>query len=174
MATLQNIRNRGVLIAVIIGFALLAFIVGDFLNSGSTFFHQSRNVVGVVNGEKIKYEKYQALIEQLGNVYKIEYGVKELNDEMNSQIRKSVWESFVNEQIMSAEAEKIGLSVSEAELNDRIMGKNIHPLIAQRRIFADEKGQFSVARVLEIYKSVILNPNPQNDEEKQQFAELKE
>ena len=51
MATLQTIRNRGVLLAIIIGLALLAFVIGDFLNSGSTLFHQAKRNVADVAGE---------------------------------------------------------------------------------------------------------------------------
>ena len=38
MATLNKIRSKAGLLVVIIGVALLAFIVGDFLNSGHTFY----------------------------------------------------------------------------------------------------------------------------------------
>ena len=52
MATLNKIRSKGVLLAVIVGTALLAFIIGDFLNSGSTLFHQSKQNVAEIAGEK--------------------------------------------------------------------------------------------------------------------------
>ncbi|MGC3978087.1 MAG: SurA N-terminal domain-containing protein [Paludibacteraceae bacterium] len=98
------------------------------LNSGSTFFHQSKEVVAEIAGEKIKYNEFQAAIEQMTSVYKIETGQSEMNEEMTSQIRKSVWENFVNERILNEEAAKIGLSVGKEELTDRLIGKNVPPV----------------------------------------------
>ena len=174
MATLQNIRNRGILIAVIIGFALLAFIVGDFLNSGSSFFRQNKEVVAEIAGEKIKYAEYQAAIEQMTSVYKIETGQREMNEEMTAQIRKSVWDNYVNERVLGEEAAKLGLTVSKEELSDRLIGKNIHPLIMQRRAFADERGQFSHTALMHFYNSVFTNSDSKNPEAEQQIKEAKE
>ena len=51
MATLQKIRGKAGLLVGVIGVALLAFIVGDLLNSGHTFFNMNRNKIAVVNGK---------------------------------------------------------------------------------------------------------------------------
>ena len=156
MATLQSIRNKGVLLAVIIGLALLAFIIGDFLNSGSTLFKQSKRNVAEVAGEKIDIETYQKAVDQMNTVYKIEYGRNDFNENELSQMRSQVWESLVNEKILQAEAAKMGLSVSKEELTDRLIGKNIHPMILQRRAFADpQTGQFSKTALLQFYNSVF-------------------
>jgi peptidyl-prolyl cis-trans isomerase D len=138
MATLEKIRSKGVLLVVVVGLALLAFIVGDFLKEGSTFFNKSRETVAKIVGEDINIKEYSAAIEQMTEVYKIETGKTDLNEEMLTQLRQSVWESMVNEKILNAEAKKLGLAVSKDELSDRLIGNNIHPLILQRRSFADE------------------------------------
>ena len=54
MATLEKIRSKSVLLLIIVGLALLAFIIGDFVNSGSSFFNQKKMVVAEVDGEDIK------------------------------------------------------------------------------------------------------------------------
>ncbi len=166
MATLQSIRNKGVLLAVIIGLALLAFIIGDFLNSGSTLFQQAKRNVGEVAGEKIDIETYQEAIDQMNTVYKIEYGRNDFNENEVSQMRSQVWESLVNEKILALEAKKMGLSVSKEELTDRLIGNNIHPMIMQRRAFADpQTGQFSKTGLLQFYNSVFSDEIPQQDQE---------
>lgn len=166
MATLQSIRNKGVLLAVIIGLALLAFIIGDFLNSGSTLFKQSKRNVAEVAGERIDIETYQKAIDQMNTVYKIEYGRNDFNENELSQMRSQVWESLVNEKILQAEAVKMGLSVSKEELTDRLIGKNIHPMILQRRAFADpQTGQFSKNALLQFYNSVFSDDATQKDQE---------
>jgi len=159
MATLNKIRSKGVLLAVIVGTALLAFIIGDFLNSGSTLFHQSKQNVAEIAGEKINIAEFTAAIEQMTNVYKIETGQNEFNEEQTAQLRASVWDNLVNEKILASEAEKLGLSVSNEELTDRLIGKNIHPLIMQRRVFMDEKGQFSHANLLKFYNNIFEGAN---------------
>ncbi len=171
MATLEKIRSKGVLLIVVVGLALLAFIVGDFLNSGSSYFNQSREIVAEVAGEDINIRDYSAAIDQMTEVYKIETGQNELNEETMSQLRASVWETLVSEKILNAEAEKIGLAVSAEELSDRLIGNNIHPLILQRRAFAGENGQFSRPLLVQFLNS--LDEVPANEEMKQQIAQAK-
>lgn len=135
MATLEKIRSQGVLLMVVVGLALLAFIVGDFLNSGSTYFHESKANVAEINGKRVKVVDYMAAIDQLTEVYKIEFGESNMNEEMTEQIRQSVWESTVREKLLDAETKAIGMEVTKQELYDLILGNNIHPFISGRRAF---------------------------------------
>ena len=171
MATLEKIRSKGVLLVVVVGLALLAFIVGDFLNSGSSYFNQSREIVAEIAGEDINIKEYQAAIDQMTEVYKIETGKTDLGEEISSQLRTSVWEAMVNEKILNAEAKKIGLAVSADELSDRLIGKNIHPLITQRRAFMGKDGQFSRSQLVQFLNS--LDQTPANEEMRQQIAQAK-
>lgn len=171
MATLEKIRSKGVLLVVVVGLALLAFIVGDFLKEGSTYFNKSKETVAKIVGEDINIKDYSALIDQMSEVYKIETGKSELNEEMMTQLRQSVWESMVNEKILNAEAKKLGLTVSKDELSDRLIGNNIHPLILQRRAFAGENGQFSRPQLVQFLNS--LEEAPANQEMKQQIEKAK-
>lgn len=171
MAVLEKIRSKGVLLIGAVGIALLAFIVGDFLNSGSSYFNKSKETVAKIVGEDVNIKDYTASIDQMSEVYKIETGKSELNEEMMTQLRTSVWESMVNEKILNAEAKKLGLAVSKEELSDRCIGNNIHPLIQQRRTFAGENGQFSRPLLVQFLNS--LEQAPANEEMKQQLAKAK-
>ena len=171
MAVLDRIRSKGVLLVAVVGLALLAFIVGDFLKEGSTFFNKSKEIVGKVVGDDINIKEYTAAIEQMTEVYKIETGRTDLNEEMTNQIRQSVWESMLSEKILNAEAKKLGLAVSADELSDRLIGNNIHPLIMQRRSFAGENGQFSRPALVQFLSS--LEQAPTSEEMKQQLAKAK-
>ena len=171
MATLEKIRSKGVLLVVVVGLALLSFIVGDFLKEGSTFFNKSKETVAKIEGEDVNIKDYSAAIDQLTEVYKIETGKTELGEEMMTQLRQSVWETMVNEKILNAEAKKLGLAVSKDELTDRLIGNNIHPLIMQRRAFAGENGQFSREALMQFQNALTQTASSQ--EQKQQIEKLK-
>ncbi len=131
------------MLVAIIGIALLAFVIGDFLNSGVTYFNRSRENVGEIEGDEIHFTSFQNAVDQMIEVYKIETGQNDLGEELTAQLRATVWESMVSERLMQAEAAKIGLVVSQEELTDRLIGNNIHPIIMQRGAFYDENGRFS-------------------------------
>ncbi|MDE6121486.1 MAG: SurA N-terminal domain-containing protein, partial [Muribaculaceae bacterium] len=65
MATLEKIRSKSVLLFVIIIVALLAFILGDFLTSGRTYFGQG-TTVAKANGAKVEYQEYQNSLSEAG------------------------------------------------------------------------------------------------------------
>lgn len=148
MSVLQRIRSHGVLLLVIVGAAMLAFVLGDFLNSGSSFFNRKRQYVGTIAGEKIHYTDYEALREQITDVYKIEYGRSDFDEQTHTAIRSQVWQYFLLENILRSESEKIGLTVTPDELSNWCIGTHPHPLIQQRRMFCDQEGHFNRQQLL--------------------------
>jgi peptidyl-prolyl cis-trans isomerase D len=171
MALLGKIRSKGVLLIVIVGLALFLFIVNDALTQGSSIFNKSRETVAEISGDVVNIRDFAASIEQMNEVYKIETGQNELNEDIQSQLRASVWESLVNEKLLFAQAKKLGLTVSAEELSEYLIGNNIHPLIAQRRMFAGENGQFNRNNLLQFYNS--LQTTPENEEMRQQIEKAK-
>ena len=143
MATLQKIRNHGVILIVIVGLAMLAFILGDFLNSGSSFFNRSRENVGTIAGHDVHYTEYEAAKEQLTEVYKIETGRSDFDEDLSATIRNQVWQMMLMDYSLRAEGQKIGLDVTADELSELCIGENPHELIAGRRAFYDETGNFN-------------------------------
>ena len=65
MATLEKIRSKAGLLVLVVGVALFAFIIGDFLNSGSTYFRQSQETVAEVDGEVIKIQEFQDRVDEM-------------------------------------------------------------------------------------------------------------
>ena len=163
MATLQKIRNHGALLIAIVGLAMLAFILGDFLNSGSSFFNRSRENVGVIEGQKIHYTEYEAAKEQLTEVYKIETGRSDFDEDMSAQIRNQVWNMLMMDYTLRAQAEEIGMEVTADELSELCIGENPHQIIRSRRAFAGEDGQFSREAVVGLLQAINAedseNPN---------------
>lgn len=169
MASLQKIRNHGALLITIVGLAMLAFILGDFLNSGSSFFNRSRENVGVVEGKKIHYTEYESAKEQLTEVYKIETGRTDFDEDMHTQIRNQVWNMFVMDYTLRAQAEEIGMDITADELSELCIGENVHQIIRGRRAFMDENGQFSRDAVKNLISAIS-----QESEDGEQNALLKQ
>ncbi|GHT53232.1 peptidylprolyl isomerase [Bacteroidia bacterium] len=130
MATLEKIRNRAGLLVGVVGVALLAFIIGDFLRSGSTFFNQRKEKIVIVDGEAIGYQEFLNKVEELNDAYKSNYGGA-LPEDQQEQIRQSVYDEMVGRILLDNESKKTGLTVGPEELTDMIMGKNISPMIQQ-------------------------------------------
>ncbi len=169
MATLQKIRNHGVILLVIVGLAMLAFILGDFLNSGSSFFNRSRENVGVIAGHNVHYTEYEAAKDQLTEVYKIETGRSDFDEELSSQIRNQVWQMMLMDYSLRAEGEKIGLDVTADELSELCIGEHPHEIIAGRRAFYDETGRFNRNYLVRFLASLEQEP-----ETAEQAANLKQ
>ena len=161
MTTLQRIRNHGIILLIVVGVAMLAFILGDFLNSGSSFFNRSRENVGVIAGHKVHYTEYEAAKDQLTEVYKIESGSNDINEELGMQIRSQVWQMMLMDYTLREQAQAIGMDVTAEELSNLCIGENPHQLITQRRAFYDETGKFNRFALINFLNSLAQEPETQ-------------
>ena len=170
MTTLQRIRNHGVILLVVVGVAMLAFILGDFLNSGSSFFNKNRENVGIIAGHKVHYTEYEAAKDQLTEVYKIESGSNDINEDLSIQIRNQVWQMLLMDYTLREQAEKIGMDVTAEELSELCIGTNPHQLIRQRRAFYDETGAFNRFALINFLNSLAQTPETQEQAANMQQA----
>lgn len=132
MASLQTLRNRGgVIVAVVIGIALLAFVLGDLLTSGSTIFGSSQMNVGQINGQKITAQQYNAEINYLTEIQQISTGDQSSTEEQNEMIKNQAWESMITKYAFDPAMEQIGLRVTNKELTGLLAGENVSPVVAQ-------------------------------------------
>lgn len=158
MATLQSIRNHGTILLVVVGVAMLAFILGDFLNSGSSFFNKNRENVAEIAGHQVHYTEYEAAKEQLQEVYKIETGTNDINEDLTIQLRNQAWQMMLMDYTLREQAEKIGMDVTADELSELCIGANPHQLIQQRRAFYDETGSFNRFALVNFLNSLAQEP----------------
>ncbi|MCD7978517.1 MAG: SurA N-terminal domain-containing protein [Tannerellaceae bacterium] len=155
MATLEKIRNKAGLLVIVVGVALFAFIIGDFLNSGSTYFRQTHEKVAEVNGEVIRIQDYQERIDEMVDVYKIQMGTNNISEEYMPQIRQSVFDGMVQDIVLGEEMAKLGMTVSPEELFDMVQGENISPMIQQMQMFMNpETGMFDKNALLQFLKTI--------------------
>ncbi len=156
MATLQTLRNKaGVLLAAIIGLSLLAFILGDFLNSGSGLLRKKQTEIAVINGKSISYQEFQVKMEKGIENYKQSSQTTNVDEQTYASIRNQIWNSYLNEFVYSDQYDALGLACSSDELFDMVQGKNIHPQIQQAQIFQNKAtGGFDRNRVIQFLKSM--------------------
>ncbi|MBR6017566.1 MAG: SurA N-terminal domain-containing protein [Paludibacteraceae bacterium] len=123
MATLQKIRNHGALLLIIVGLAMLAFILGDAINSGSSFWNLRNRKVAVINGQDITPEDYQNMIDETTRLLEIQYNRSNFDEETTVQIREQVWQQMLLDKLLTAQAEKIGMAVTDEEI-DQVVERN--------------------------------------------------
>jgi peptidyl-prolyl cis-trans isomerase D len=154
MATLQNIRNRGgMMIAIVIGLALGAFILGDMLNSGSKLMRPSQMRIAEINGESIQYPDFQKKVEELAEVYKMNTQQTQIDENTWEQMREQVWQSYLQENILGKATEQLGITVSAEELFDLVQGNNPHPIIQQ--LFRNQQtGQVDKSAIIQFLKNL--------------------
>ena len=160
MATLQKIRNRGKILIATVGLALFAFIAEEFVRSLSYTQTESRQRVGKIYGEKVNVQEFNAMVEEYTDVVKFTQGVNTLSDDQLSMIRNQVWQSLVNEKVMLHECGKLGITVTDAEMQN-IINNGRSPMLAQTP-FRTAQGTFDVnalKQFLNQYNEVITNPN---------------
>ncbi len=127
MATLERIRKKGgVLVAFMVGFALLAFILTDFF-SGKGGGQPSSIEVGKVNGTVISYDSYQSEISQAEDFRKLSSNQSSIDENLQFQIRQQVWDQMVMDVVMGEKFEETGIDVTTDEVIDMATGKNPHP-----------------------------------------------
>ena len=139
MATLQKIRSKGPLLVIVIGLALFAFIAGDAWKAIQP--HQGRQDIGEVNGKAVSAQEYQTLVDEYAEVIKMMQGVSALNDDQLTMVKDQVWQSYINNKLIETEAEKLGLKVTDAEIQD-VIEQGVHPLLMQTPFRNPQTGAF--------------------------------
>ena len=165
MATLQKIRDKGTLLVIVIGVALLAFVLGDLFTSGTTLFGKVRDKAFVVNGEVISTQQYADKITEFEEFQKMISGQSSLDENTSSQIREAVYQQMIRERLLEDQTKELGLTVTKAELNDLVHGENISPVLQQLPFFLDpQTGMFSRSALIEFINTINM-PNPDVQEQ---------
>ena len=143
MAALGKIRKRGVALVCIIGLGLFAFIAEEAFRSCEATKNQQRQQIGEVLGNKINVQEFQALVDEYQDVLKITQNRDNFTEEELNSIKDEVWSSYINEQIIQNEAEKLGLTVTDQELQN-MLKEGTNPMLLQTPFVNQQTGRFDV------------------------------
>ena len=131
MATLEKIRKRSTLLLIVVGAALLAFIIGDFFTSGRTLFGTG-TTIAKVGDEKIDIQDFQRRYEEANQMYQ-QQGAK-----MDpAALQQRVLYGMIQERLLDKEINDLGIEVSDNELTQAMLGPNAHYAMIQ---FAQNMG----------------------------------
>ncbi len=167
------------MVAVVIGLALFAFILGDMMGSGAPS-RGGRNVAEI-NGKTIGVTVYMDREKSLREFYQLNSGGQSLDAEMERQIQQETWRRLVRETIMDRSYQKLGIFVSTDELKtmvtgDQSMGMGVNPTLSQphpiiRQMFSNpETGQLNRA-VMTNYFNALENPQFAQEKKRWLFIE---
>ena len=115
MSVLQTLREKaGWLVAVVIGVALLIFVVSDFFGSGGGGQRKARKYyeIAQIGGESVSYLDFDQRLQHLTEIYRLS-GSPSISEEMAETLRSQIWEQMVREKILDREFNRLGLEVSE-------------------------------------------------------------
>ena len=164
MAAIGNIRKHYGLLVVIVGIALLAFVLGDLFkstNSGKT------TNIAIVDGEKISYQDYSNLVNmELENRKAQKGGTLSAGENYNAHA--NTLERMIRNIIMKGEYEALNLAVSNDELYDLYVGEEPHQWIAQQ--FSNPDGTLNT-EIINTYIRDFQNLTP---EQKSYWLNLEE
>jgi peptidyl-prolyl cis-trans isomerase D len=168
MAVMGYLRDRmGKIVAGVIGLSLVAFVATEAVQSGGTFFRDDNNELGVVGGEKIAYDKFNAAVEQNVAQFKQQSGQSRITSQITSYVQENTWNQFVTKAIIKKEVDKLGLTVGGDEVQAMTTGSNPAPQIVQA--FTDpQTGKFDPASVNNAINSIKVLRD--DDPQKQRWA----
>lgn len=143
MAALGKIRKRGLILICIIGLGLFAFIAEEGFRSCEASRNDRRQQVGEVLGEKVSVQDFQKLIDEYSEVIKMQQGVNNLNEAQLNQVKDVVWQTYIQTKVVENEANKLGLTVTDAELQN-ILNEGTNPMLLQTPFVNQQTGRFDV------------------------------
>lgn len=143
MAALGKIRSRGALLIGIIGLGIFSFIAEEAFRSCDSASADKHQQVGEVLGEKINVTEFQKLVDEYTEVIKMQQGQENLNEDQLNQVKDMVWNTYVQTKLIQNEAHKLGLTVTDAELQ-QVLAEGTNPMLQQTPFFNQQTGRFDV------------------------------
>ena len=166
MAAIGKIRSWGPILIGVVGLALFAFIAEELVRSTDAMRNDSRQQVGEVLGKKISVQEFQALVDEYQEVIKMTQGRENLSEEELNQVKDMVWNTYVQTSIVENEASKLGLTVTDQELQN-VLKEGTNPMLAQTPFVNQQTGRFdanALKKFLADYKQ-MQTTNPQQAEQ---------
>jgi parvulin-like peptidyl-prolyl isomerase len=150
MAMMAKMRSLAPAFIIGVGVIFVLFMVISDSNIMEVFGLRTNNV-GSINGVKISYQDFNKAMETERENQKQQNG-KDVSDEENDQFRDQVWDALVSQTIIKQQIKKLGITVSDEEIRDIILGNN--PPDFLKKEFIDSTGKFN----RQLYINALYDP----------------
>lgn len=164
MAVIGQIRKNSGLLIVIVGIALAAFVLGDFLKPSAS---RPKQVIGVVDGTEISIIDFENKVEERIEATRNQRQTDKLSPQDIFQIRQAIWNEMVEDILLNEELDEVGLTVTSEELSDQILGDNPHQYV-QQSFSNPNTGTFDP----EMLRNFLTNLDNQNPDMKRRYLNL--
>jgi len=158
MSALQFLREKaGVLVAGVIGVSLLLFVVSDFFGGGRGQRVKAKKYyeIGQIAGQYISYQVYEEKVQNLLEIYKLS-GNSNIDEATTETVREQTWQQMVREKILDPQYKKLGIGVSNEEVDELVLGDNPHAIVMQ--LFTDQNtGTFNKSLLVNFLKQTELD-----------------
>jgi peptidyl-prolyl cis-trans isomerase D len=160
MALINKIREKSGWAVGAIAIGLLSFMVlGDLLGPNSRLLGNNKVIVGEVAGEEITYQEFEAALDEVKQAYISQSGRQPTENELYA-LREQAWNQIVFRVAFQKEFDRLGLTVTDDELDDMVRGNNLHPAIKQS-FTNPQTGEFDRGMVVNYINSLQNMPPEQ-------------
>ena len=164
MAVIEKIRQRTGLLILIIGLALLSFLVSDAINNNMGLFRGADNTVGIIDGQSITYQDFTEKTQRMAN--NLEAQGQPVNEFTQNMIREQVWNEYFQTLVINDQYEELGLMVTGEEIFATVTNPVDFPQIRDAAAFKNQATQqFDPALVVSYLKQ--LDQDPSGDAKRQ-------
>ena len=152
MAVLGKIRSKGAILVGAISLALIAFLAGDAARSCEGMKGESHQQIGKILGENISVQEYQKLIDEYQSAIKFTMQRDNLSEQELNQVKDQVWQQLVSSRVLEADAKKVGLTVTEKEI-ENVLSEGTNPVLTQTPFVNQQTGRFDVNALKQFFDS---------------------
>ena len=134
MAVLNKIRQRSLILILVIALALFSFVIGDLFKNSDALTGGSQDVVATINGKDINRTEFQQKVKS--------YQDRAGGRQSSTQAMNTIYNQELRKIVMQSEFDEVGLSVEKDEMRDLLkISFSSYPE------FQDENGTFDVNRL---------------------------
>jgi len=169
MAAIGKIRSWGPFLVGVIALGLFGFIAGDMFRSCETQTNERRQQVGEVLGQKVSVQEFQTLVDEYQNILKVTQGRDNLSEDELNQVKDIVWNTLVNNKIIEEQAKKLGLTVTDKEMQN-ILTEGTNPMLRNTPFVSQATGNFDVNLLKDFLNQ--YNANKNNPQAVEQYKPL--
>lgn len=155
MGTMTNIReNTGIILWILVFAFGVIWVLQDSGGVDVISGTSASNLI-VVDGESISHQEYREALDQRLEVFRQQTG-EEVSAQRRDIEEQRTFEGLVEDRLIKHEMDRLGITVSDDELYEMVMGENPHPVIVAN--FSDEQGNIDRGMIQNVVDNMDQDP----------------